>query len=169
MKVYCLDTSGFSTPHVQLPEEVEVYRPVWDCVIAAIESGKIGVTAEIYKEMCHITGDVGDCIRASRAKLLMEVDDPEWDGTGYIAHYNRMRKAHHEWIADYTMKSPGKTICLRDLTAVALAKSLKLPLISSESSAKESPKHKRIPDICTLENVVAYSFNDFLKIEGTAR
>ena len=166
MKLYCLDTAGFSTPHMQMPEDVALYRPVWDCVIRTIESGKIGVTAEIYKEMCHITGDVGDCIRACKQELLMEVDDPSWDGAAYIAHFNRMRKEHREWIADYTMKSPAKTIGLRDLTAVALAKSLKLPLISSESSARDSPKHKRIPDICSLESVVPYSFNEFLKLEG---
>lgn len=169
MKVYCLDTSGFSTPHVQLPEDVPHYRPAWECVIAAIEGGKIGVTAETYAEMCHITGDVGDCIRASKDKLLLEVDDLSWDGPSYIAHFNRMRKDHKEWIAEYAMKSPAKTICLRDLTAVALAKCLKLPLISSESSAGDSPKHKRIPDICKLENVVPYGFNDFLKIEGTGQ
>lgn len=166
MKRYCLDTSGFSTPHIQLPEEVSLYRPIWDCVIATIESGVIGVTAEVYEELCHITGDVGECIRASKSKLLMEVDDPSWDGAGYIAHFNRMQKVHREWIAEYAMKSRAKTICLEDLTAVALAKRLKLPLISSESSAGDSPKHKRIPDICALENVVAYTFNDFLKIEG---
>ena len=78
-----------------------------------------------------------------------------------------MRKAHEDWIADYTMKSPAKTIGLKDLTAVALARSLKLPLVSSESSAGDSHKHKRIPDICALENVVPYSFNEFLKVEGT--
>ena len=169
MKVYCLDTSGFSTPHVQMPEDVTLYRPIWECVIAAIESGRIGVTAEIYSEMCHIAGNVGECIRASKDKLLMEVDDPSWDGASYIARFDRMRKVHEEWIADYTMKSPAKTICLRDLTAVALARCLKLPLVSSESSAGDSPKHKRIPDICALENVVPYSFNDFLKIEGAGK
>ncbi len=168
MKAYCLDTAGFSTPHMQLPEDVPLFRPIWQCVIRTIESGKIGVTAEIYKEMCHITGDVGECIRASKDRLLMEVDDPTWDGANYIAHFNRMRKVHEEWIADYTMKSPAKTICLRDLTAVALAKSLRLPLISSESSAMPSPRHKRIPDICDLENVLPYSFNEFLKLEGAA-
>ncbi|MBX3560985.1 MAG: DUF4411 family protein [Sphingomonas sp.] len=166
MKVYCLDTAGLSTPHMQLPEDVPLFRPIWDCVIRTIESGKIGVTAEIYKEMCHLTGDVGDCIRASKDRLLMEVDDPTWDGAGYIAQFNRMRQAHAEWIADYTMKSPAKTISLKDLTAVALAKSLNLPLVSSESSARDSPKHKRIPDICALESVVPYSFNEFLRLEG---
>lgn len=149
-----------------MPEDVVLFRPIWDCVIATIESGKIGVTAEIYKEMCHITGDVGECIRASKDKLVMEVDDQSWEAPLYIAHFSRMQKTHHEWISDYTMKSPAKTICLQDLTSVALAKTLKLPLISSESSAGDSPKHKRIPDICGLENVVPYSFNDFLKIEG---
>lgn len=57
-------------------------------------------------------------------------------------------------------------ICLKGLTAVALAKTLRLPLVSMGSSAAPSPKHKRIPDICQLESVLPYSFNDFLKIEG---
>lgn len=149
-----------------MPEDVPYYRPIWECVIAAIEAGKIGVTPEIYNELCHITGEIGECIRSSKDKLLMEVDDPSWDGRGYIAQFNRMSKDHKEWIAEYAMKSPAKTICLPDLTAVALAKCLKLPLISSESSAGDSAKHKRIPDICALENVVPYSFNQFLKIEG---
>ena len=152
---------------MQLPEDVPLYRPIWQCVIRAIEAGKVAVTAEIYKEMCHITGDVGDCIRASKDQLLMEVDDRSWDGPRYIGQFDRMRKAHKDWIAEYAMKSPAKTICLRDLTSVALAKTLNLPLISEESSAGDSPKHKRIPDICALENVVPYSFNNFLKIEGT--
>jgi hypothetical protein len=152
-----------------MPEDVALYRPVWDCVIAAIKSGKIAVTAEIYAELCHITGNVGECIRASKDRMLVEVDDCSWDSATYIFHFNRMRKAHHDWIAEYSMKSPAKTIGLNDLTGVALAKTLKLPIVSMESSAAPSPKHKRIPDICALESVIAYDFNTFLKIEGAGQ
>lgn len=161
--------SGLSNPHVTMPEEVVIYAPVWDCVKQVIEDGKIAVTSEIYTEMCDITGEVGKCIKDNKAALRLEVGDPSWNSALYIQHFNRMRKDHKEWIAEYAFKSPAKTICLPDLTAIALGKALGLPVVSMESSAKGSPKHKRIPDICELENVLHYEFNDFLKIEGIGK
>jgi hypothetical protein len=152
-----------------MPEDVDVFRPVWDCVVGCIEAGQIGVTAEVYDELCHISGKVGECIRDCKSRLLMEVNDTSWDGRSYISHFKRMSKVHHEWIADYTGKNRSKTIVLNDLTAVALAKSLGLPLISMESSAGDSPKHKRIPDICGLENVLHLDFNAFLRIQGARK
>jgi hypothetical protein len=149
-----------------MPEDVALYGPVWECVITAIEAGKIAVTAEIYEELCHITGDVGDCIRDNKESLLMELDDPSWGPLQYIANFDQMRKNQAEWIAEYSMKSPARTITSPDLTGIALAKTLALPLIHMESSAATSPKHKRIPDICALEGVLSYSFNDFLRLEG---
>jgi len=166
LKLYGFDNSGLSNPHVTMPEDVPAFGPMWASVIDCIQAGKIAVTTEIYDEMCHITGDVGDCIRANKAAMLLEVDDPSWNGAIYIQHFNRMRKDHAEWIAEYTMKSPAKTICIPDLSAIALAKTLGLPLVAMESSAAGSLKHKRIPDICDLENVISYSFNDFIRIEG---
>lgn len=152
-----------------MPEDVDVFRPVWDCVIGCIEAGHIGVTSEVYNEMCHITGDVGQCIRDCKPQLLMEVNDASWDSRAYIQQFNRMSKVHREWIAEYAGKSPAKTVCIHDLTAVALAKTLGLPLISMESSAGDSPKHKRIPDICGMENVLHHNFNAFLRIEGARK
>ncbi len=166
MKLYSFDMSGLSNPHMMMPEEIGVFQPIWACVQQSIIAGKIAVTTEIYDEMCHITGAVGACIKSHKAELVMEVDQKGWDTAAYIAHYNRMRKDHAEWIAEYSFKSPAKTICLPDLTAIALAKTLGLPVVSMESSAVGSPKHKRIPDICLLENVLHYAFNDFLEIEG---
>jgi len=149
-----------------MPEEIVLFGPIWNCVKACIGDGKIAVTKEIYDEMLHITGSVGQSIKDHKAELLLEVGDPSWDFSTYIEHYNRMRKDHEEWIAEYSFKSPAKTICLPDLTAIALGKTLSLPVVSMESSAVGSPKHKRIPDICHLENVLHYSFNDFLDVEG---
>jgi hypothetical protein len=50
---------------------------------------------------------------------------------------------------------------LNDVTIIALAKTLSLPLVSMESSAVPSPKKKRIPDICPLEGVTHLTFNEF--------
>lgn len=166
MKEFCLDTSGFSNPHQQMPEDVPFFGTVWQCVIDVIKSGRIAVTGEIYAELCHITGEVGQCICDHKTELLLEVDDPTWDGLSYLRNFNRMRKDHEEWIAEYSGKSRARTITLPDLGAIALAKTLALPLIHMESSAHPSEKHKRIPDICALEGVLSYSFNDFLRLEG---
>lgn len=116
--------------------------------------------------MCHITGQVGQCIRDCKAQLLLEVNDPAWDGPSYIAHFKRMQKAHETWIWEYARKNPTRTVGLVDLTSIALAKTLGVPLVSMESSAGDSPKHKRIPDICALEKVLCHDFNAFLRIAG---
>lgn len=166
MKLYSFDMSGLSNPYQTMPEAVAIYRPIWDCVRQCIADGKIGATTEIYEELTHIRGELGDAIHKHKSDLIMEVDDTSWDGALYIRHYDRMRKDHAEWIAEYTMKSPAMTICLNDLTAIALGKTLGIPVVSMESRALGSPKHKRIPDICALEDVLHYSFNDFLMIEG---
>jgi len=165
LKLYSFDMSGLSNPYQTMPESVPIYRPIWECVRRCIADGKIGVTTEIYEELTHIRGELGACIHRHKSALLMEVDEG-WDGARYIGEYDRMRKVHAEWIAEYTMKSPANTICLNDLTAVALAKTLGVPVVSMESRAIGSPKHKRIPDICDLEDVLHYSFNDFMTIEG---
>lgn len=149
-----------------MPEEIPLYAPVWDCVTRCIVEDKIAVTTEIYKELAHITGDVGECIRANKASMVLEVDEPSWDSGLYISYFNRMRKDYRDWIAEYSFKSSAKTICIPDLTAIALGKTLKVPVVSMESSAFGSPKHKRILDICALEKVLHYTFNDFLTIEG---
>jgi hypothetical protein len=50
-----------------------------------------------------------------------------------------------------------------------LAKTLKLPVVSSEkrlNSMQDSEKRQKIPDICDKEGVVHMSFNDLLRAEG---
>jgi hypothetical protein len=116
--------------------------------------------------MCHITGDLGECIKDHKSELELEVDDPDWDGLAYIAHYNRMRKEHAAFISEYTHMSSKKTISLNDMTIIAMAKTLGLPVVSGETSAEPSLEKKRIPDICKLEDVPHYTFNDFLEKEG---
>jgi hypothetical protein len=166
LKVYCFDTSGLSNPHEAMPEEIAVFQPIWACVRQCIVEGRIATTAELYAEMCHITGEVGECIKANKGQMLLEVGDSSWNYAAYIALYDQMRKTHHEFISEYSQKSSAKTICLSDLTIVALAKTLGVSVVSMESRAVGSPKHKRIPDICDAEKVLHHTFNDFLMIEG---
>jgi Domain of unknown function (DUF4411) len=99
--------------------------------------------------------------------LLMEVGDASWDFEAYIRHYNRMQTAYHAHISEYSHGGSKRTIGLTDMTIVALAKTLDLPVVSMEASVRhQSPDKRRIPDICHAEGLVHYTFNEFLKKEG---
>jgi hypothetical protein len=163
MKRYCFDTSGLSTPWSDLADDV--FTSLWDQVIARIEKGEIAVTQEIYDEMCHIEGRLGECIKANKAAMLMEINEGSWDWAGYVAQGTRMLTDHHDFISEYTPNKANDTVCLHDMTIIALAKSLGLPLVSSEKSAIPSLKKKRIPDICQLENVHHHHFVGFCQLE----
>ena len=81
MKKYCFDTSGISNPLELMPEDI--HASLWNGFKAkCLQPGIIAVTQEIYDEMPHIQGSVGQCIKDHKADLLMEVGD-DWDwGTG---------------------------------------------------------------------------------------
>jgi len=168
LKRYCFDTSGFSNPHETMPEDIPIYGPLWRCMITLVESAAIATTTELYKEMCHITGDFGACLNSNKSSLVLEVDNPDWDALTYVRHYVRMQREHRAFISEYSQMGSKKTICLADLTGIAMAKTLRLPLVSSESSTQDSPTKKRIPDICDLEKVPHLTFNQFLKAEGVS-
>lgn len=165
MKAYCLDTSGLSNPLEAMPEDI--HPSLWRKLETIIEQGRIATTTEIYDELTHLEGSIGDCIRAHKAELLMEVARGGWDWAGYIGHATRMQDAHHDFIAEYTGFRKG-TIGLNDLTIIALAKTLTLPVISMEASTAASPTRRRIPDVCAIEGVEHLTFNAFLRREGIA-
>jgi len=96
----------------------------------------------------------------------MELKDESWNWKSYVDHGIRMLEEHKDFIAEYTDMKTDDTVCLNDMTIIALAKTLQIPLVSMESSAYPSPKKKRIPDICDLEDIKHYKFVDFLKAEN---
>lgn len=166
MKRFCFDNSGFTNPHVRMPEKVGIYRGLWGQMTDFVLAGHIATTQEIYDEMCHVPDDFGACIRASRSALVMEVGEGDWDYSAYIRHYRRMAKQYEAHLSEYTHMSAKDTICLNDMTVIALGKALDLPVVSEESSAKDSPLKRRIPDICLAEGVLHLYFNDFLERVG---
>ena len=165
MKTYCLDTSGLSNPLVAMPEDI--HPSLWRRIEGIIEAGRLAVTAEIHDELTHLEGSIGDCIRTHKAELILEVAKGDWDWLAYIAHGIRMQADHHDYIAEYN-GNRRSTVGLTDITIVALAKTLALPLISMESSAITSSMKRRIPDVCHIEGVEHLTFNDFLRREGVA-
>jgi hypothetical protein len=163
MKKYCLDMSGISTPLEMLP--VDTYVSIWVRVMSILESGVVAVTTEIYDEMCNIVGPVGDCIRANQEQLVLEVAQDGWDWQTYISHSTQMQITYEDVISEFNGDRKN-TICLNDVSIIALGKTLRLPVISMEANVqKVSDTKKRIPEVCGLENVVHYDFNEFLRKE----
>jgi hypothetical protein len=166
MKAYCLDMSGVSTPLEFMPEDI--HPSIWSGVADLVTAGKFAVTAEIYEELCHLPGPFGECIKANEESLQLEIEEESWDWKTYVAHYEEMKTKYASVISEYNGNRKN-TVGLKDLTIIALAKTLKLPVVSSEkrlNSMQDSEKRQKIPDICDKEGVVHMSFNDLLRAEG---
>lgn len=77
-----------------------------------------------------------------------------------------MRLTYKAVISEYNGNRKS-TICLNDVSIIALAKTLTLPVVSMESlSTQDSNKRKRIPNVCQDEGVPHLNFNQFLRAEG---
>jgi Domain of unknown function (DUF4411) len=164
MKKYCFDTSGISTPLELMPEDI--HKSAWASIKALIASGIFAVTAEIYDEMTHITGTVGECIIVHKGALILEVGEGEWDWESYTKHTTRMQDDYKQFISEfnYSLKS---TVCITDISIIALAKTLAVPLVQMESAVNnDASKKRRIPDICKLEEVDCLHFSQFCRKES---
>lgn len=164
VKRYCFDTSGISNPLETMPEDI--HKSLWAHFSAFIMSDYIAVTPEIYDEMCHVTGSIGDLIKVSKASLVLELGHPDWDWQGYIDNSKQLLTDHHTCISEYSGGS-AKTVCLNDMTVVALAKTLDLPVVSMENPVKElaHTTKRKIPNVCQIEGIEHLTFSDFLRKE----
>jgi hypothetical protein len=118
--------------------------------------------------LVHIPGSIGDCIRNNKEKMRLELREDTWDWPTYLTHVDRMRVTYEKVISEYNGNRKN-TVGLNDLSIIALGKTLKLPVISSEkklATAQDSERRQKIPDICDLEGVAHMSFNEFLRKEG---
>jgi len=167
-KKYCLDTSGISNPLETMPENISLYKGIWVLVRKHIEDGSFAVTKEIYDELCSISpGETCECCKGNKDRLLLEVDQTDWDTAGYIKHITDMTDRHKGFISEYN-GGIKRTIGVNDVSIVALAKTLKLPVISMEDDTfQTTQKRMRIPGLCRAEKVTHMTFNDFLKAEGS--
>lgn len=147
-----------------MPEDIHV--TLWAEVCARIVGGNIAVTTEILSELKHIEGVVGNCIKGNETKIVLEVNDMSWPVMDYIQHATRMQVDHKNFIRENLGGKKG-TIGMNDLSIIALAKAMALPVVSMEKrKAHQSEKLRQIPDICDLEQVPHLTFNDFLRAEG---
>jgi len=142
----------------------DIYISVWKKVMECIQENRVAVTLEIYEEMTHIGGTIGTFIGRSKSQMVLDIGDNDWDWGRYADQLRRMQSDHFAFISEYN-GGAKQTICLNDLSVVALANALNLPVVSMESSTGRSLKHRRIPDICRLEDAEHLAFNDFLRRE----
>lgn len=162
MKKYCMDTSGISNPWGDLPHDI--FNSLWKNIEELIVDGVFAVTLEIYEEQLLIPNPLGEIIKANKNAMLLEIGQDEWNWSGYIEISNDLNGKYHNFISEYTGRSP-RTIGLNDMTIIALAKTLSLPVVSMEASSMNSPNKRRIPDICKLENIKHLTFNELLRAE----
>jgi hypothetical protein len=164
MPKYCLDMSGLSNPAQHMPQDI--HASLWRQVEGLIVSGIFGTTAEVYEELTHIPPPVGECIAANEAALVFEVGNDSWDWNRYIGHTNRMQSEYEAFISERN-RNREHTINLNDLSVIALAKTLSLPVISMEArKGSLAEKRRAIPDICDAEKVQHMTFSDLLRAEG---
>ena len=129
-KIYCLDTSALSNPLETMPEDI--YTVLWSQICTKIEKGKFAINTEIYDELINLRGVVGECITRCKPNLVLEIGDNDWDWLAYLAQVERMRNEYESVISEYNGYRK-MTVGLNDVSIVALAKSLSLPVVSMEA------------------------------------
>lgn len=165
MHKYCLDTSGISNPILDMPQDI--YISLWNKVKSKLEDGVFCWNVEIDEELKSVFGDVGDCLKACRSSCCFEVGMGDWPWNEYISLVNDWKDTYNQFISEYN-GNRKKTMSLNDLSIVALAGSLGLPVVSMEkrNAGPESSTRLRIPDLCDRVYVRHLSFNEFLQSEG---
>jgi Domain of unknown function (DUF4411) len=163
MPKYCVDTSGLSHPYEEIPEDI--HPSLWKRVRGTIAAGHVAVTEEIFDEITKIRGGLGDYLDKKKALILHEVTKGDWNWQQYLKHANNMELAYKPYIREFCGGS-AKTICISDISIIALAKTLKLPVLSMEKPVDKNSKKRHIPDICAAESITHVSFNEFCRKEG---
>ena len=146
-----------------LPDDIHV--TMWGKVKNVIVSGYVCFNAEILEELRSLNGSVGECLMSCADRCLYEVGDNRWDWPAYLVKFSELKIKYTGCISEYNGNRKS-TVGLNDLSIIALAATMKLPLISMESDVGQvSDKKKRIPEICKIEGVKHLTFNDFLRAE----
>lgn len=162
---YVLDTSGLSNPVMEMPEDI--HRTLWPSVLAKVKTHIFCWNFEIAEEMARIPGTVGTTLSSCNEDCCYEVGKGSWDWSSYLSTNNRWRKGFHQFISEYHGNRKD-TVGLNDASIIALAHTLKLPVISMESPNLGQPSKKklRIPDFCKAVGVTHYNFNQLCRMEG---
>lgn len=165
MPRYCLDTSGVSNPWHALPERV--FPTLWVKVRACIENDCFCWNDNIAVELRNFKGAIGDALRNRERFCRYRNGSPNWPYDDYSILLDDWKDKYRQYIREFN-KNRKHTIGLADLSIVALAKTLELPVVSMERSNPDNPSMTklRIPDLCNREDVPHLNFVEFLEAEG---
>ena len=165
MHKYCLDTSGFSNPALDLPENIFV--SLWPQILSRVDAGMFCWNSEIAKELLSLPGGVGDCLKRNGEIHCYEIADDSWDWPAYVELIGNWHTQFENYISEYNGNRKN-TIGLNDLSIVALAKTLRLPVVSMEkrNTGPQSANKMRIPDLCSRVSVQHLDFIELLLAEG---
>lgn len=162
---YCLDTSGFSNPLMEMPEDI--HKTLWPSVIVRVKAEIFCWNVEIANEMASIKGSIGTALNECNGSCCFEVGKGSWNWAAYVETNNNWRKQFFDFISEYHGNRKN-TIGLNDLSIVALAHTLGLPVVSMESPNLGQPSKTklRIPDLCKAVNVEHFNFTQLCRKEG---
>jgi hypothetical protein len=164
VKKYCLDMSGFSNPIQSLPDDIHV--SLWTQICDRVRRGDFATTTEVYEELTHITGTVGQCLKDHMAEIRLEVGSGDWSHELYISNFQKLHPKYQKFITG--TGGSKASLSMADFSIVVLGKTLALPVVSMEIACGHNlhTKSCKIPDVCMAEGVLHMTFNDFLRSEG---
>lgn len=162
---YCLDTSGLSNPLMEMPEDI--HKTLWPSVVSKIYANIFCWNVEIATEMSSIQGTVGAALKNCNGSCCFVEGEGSWNWGAYIATNNEWRLQFKQYISEYNGNRKN-TIGLNDLSIVALAHTLDLPVVSMEAPNLGQPSQTklRIPDLCKLVQVDHFNFTQLCRKEG---
>lgn len=162
---YCLDTSGFSNPLMEMPEDIHIN--LWKNVESKVYQEIFCWNVEIDKEIALIKGSIGRTLISCRNTCLFEVGKGNWNWKAYLEEYKMWCKTYRDYISEFNHDRKD-TISLNDLSIVCFAKNLNLPIFSMEKPnlGQRSTKKIRIPELCSTVNVQHYNFIQICRKEG---
>jgi hypothetical protein len=147
-----------------MPEDI--HSVVWAKVVNIVLAGKFAATKEIYDELALLPGAIGACLKNQCDEVCLEVGEDDWPWKEYLENVEAMKEKHKAVISEYNGDRKG-TVGLNDISIIALAKTLGLPVVSMESKSYQGSATKmRIPAVCEAEGVPHLTFNELLRAEG---
>lgn len=162
---YCLDTSGLSNPLMEMPEDI--HKTLWASILSTVRAEIFCWNDEIAKEMASIPGMVGATLKGCNGSCCYEINKGSWDWSLYLTTINAWRVEYKRFISEYNGNRKN-TVGINDLSLVALAYTLNLPVVSMEKPhlGQQSQTKLRIPDLCRIVNVDHYNFTQLCRREG---
>ncbi len=148
-----------------MPEDI--HKTLWQNVVAKVETEIFCWNPEIAEEMSSIYGIIGDALNSCNGSCCYELGKGSWDWIAYLKTYDLWKKQFGQFISEYH-NNRKNTIGLNDLSIVALAHTLNLPIVSMETPnlGQPSSTKMRIPDLCIAVDVQHLNFTYICRKEG---